>query len=128
MPDQSKTKRVLAVGIDPAFADLSALPGYTPDMVRTYLLSQVERVREYGYEVESCLIDLGDTAEQVLERVLRATRFDCVVIGAGLREPPELLGLFEKVLNLVIRLAPQARIAFNADPTDTAEAAHRWLS
>lgn len=120
-------KRVLAIGIDPAFADLSALPGYTPDMVRSYLLSQVDRVREYGYEVESCLIDTGETAEHVVERALRSKSFDCVVIGAGLREPPEMLRLFERVLNLVHALAPAAMIAFNADPTDTAEAAHRWL-
>jgi hypothetical protein len=123
----SGTRAVLAIGLDPTFADLSALPGYTPDMVRTYLLSQVERVREYGYDVESCLIDRGETAEQRVEIALRSRTFDCVVIGAGLREPPELLQLFEKVLNLVHRLAPQAAIAFNADPTDTAEAARRWL-
>jgi hypothetical protein len=128
MAHATETKRVLAIGIDPAFADLSALPGFTPDMVRTYLQSQIERVRDYGYEVESCLIDLGDTAESVVERALRGRRFDCVVIGAGLREPPELLLLFEKVLNLVTTLAPHARIAFNSSPTDTAEAAHRWLA
>lgn len=121
-------KVVLAIGIDPAFVDLSALPGYTPDMVRAYLAGQIERVREYGHEVETCLIDTGATAERAVEAALRARRFDCVVIGAGLREPPELLVLFEKVLNLVHRLAPGASIAFNANPTDTAEAAQRWLA
>ena len=120
-------KAVLAIGLDPAFVDLSALPGYTPDMVRTYLLSEIGRVRDFGYEVESCLIDRGETAEQVVEAALRARAFDCVVIGAGLREPPELLQLFERVLNLVHTLAPQASIAFNSSPTDTADAARRWL-
>ena len=62
-----------------------------------------------------------------MEAALRARAFDCVVIGAGLREPPELLALFEKVINLVHRLTPGAAIAFNANPTDTAEAAERWL-
>ena len=127
MAEARPVQSVLAVGIDPAFADLSALPGYTPEMVRAYLLSQVERVREFGHEVETCLIDTGATAEQVVEAALRAQHYDCVVIGAGLREPPELLGLFEKVINLVHRLAPDAAIAFNANPTDTAEAAERWL-
>ena len=37
MSNDSSTKSVLAIGIDPAYADLSALPGYTPDMVRAYL-------------------------------------------------------------------------------------------
>lgn len=127
MSDPHSTKTVLAIGIDPAFADLSAMPGFTADMVRTYLDSQINRIREFGYEVESCLIDLGDTAETVVTGALRSRRFDCVVIGAGLREPPELLLLFEKVINLVHEYAPQARIAFNSSPTDTAEAARRWL-
>lgn len=128
MTNESPTKSVLAIGIDPAFADLSALPGYTPDMVRAYLESQIGRVREFGYKVQSCLIDQGNTAGQVVEAALRSRQFDCVVIGAGLREPPELLQLFEEVINLVRAFAPSARIAFNSSPTDTAEAAHRWLS
>ena len=127
MPDERKAKTVLAIGIDPAFADLSAMPGFTADMVRAYLESQINRVRDFGYEVDSCLTDMGETAEQVVADALAAKSYDCVVIGAGLREPPELLLLFEKVLNLVHRHAPQARIAFNSNPTDTAEAAHRWL-
>ncbi len=128
MTEHSGKKSVLAIGIDPAFADLSAMPGFTADMVRAYLDSQINRIAEFGYDVESCLIDLGDTAEQVVEQALRSKPFDCVVIGAGLREPPELLLLFEKVLNLVHVIAPGARIAFNSNPADTAEAAHRWLA
>ena len=96
-------------------------------MVRAYLDAQINRIRDFGHEVESCLIDLGDTAEAVVEKAVRSKPFDCVVIGAGLREPSELLLLFEKVINLVHKHAPQAAIAFNSNPTDTAEAAQRWL-
>ena len=127
MPSGESAKAVLAIGIDPEFADLSAMPQFTPAMVRSYLDTQINRVREFGYEVDSCLTDTGDTAEQIVQRALQSRRYDCVVIGAGLREPPEMLPLFEKVINLVHELAPQARIAFNSSPTDTAEAAHRWL-
>lgn len=127
MGNNNIAKAVLAVGMDPAFADLSVMPGFTPLMVRSYLETQINRIREFGYEAESCLIDKGDTAEQVVEAALRSRRYDCVVIGAGLREPKELLSLFEKVINLVHTLAPSARIAFNSSPTDTAEAVNRWL-
>ena len=125
MTDRPQT--VLAIGLDPAFADLSALPGFTPDMVRTYLETQTDRIREYGYEVDTCLVDRGETAERVVETALRAKPYDCVVIGAGLREPSDLLLLFEKLINLIHVLAPQARIAFNSSPADTTEAARRWL-
>src|SRR5690606_15984370 len=72
MTEHSGKKSVLAIGIDPAFADLSAMPGFTADMVRAYLDSQINRIAGFGYDVESCLIDLGDTAEQVVEQALRS--------------------------------------------------------
>jgi hypothetical protein len=119
---------VLAIGIDPAFVDFSTFPGYTPELFRSFIDAQIEHLRELGYEAEICLIDLGDTAEAVVAKVLRAKQFDCVAIGAGLRQPPERLLLFEAVLNLVHALAPDARICFNTTPADTAEAVQRWIA
>ena len=119
-------KTVLAIGIDPALADFSKFPGLTAEVISAYIDTQTERLRTLGYEVESCLIDLGETAEQTVEGVLTARTFDFVVIGAGLREPPERLLLFEAVINLIHRLAPQSAIVFNTTPADTAEAVQRW--
>jgi hypothetical protein len=39
--------------------------------------------------------------------------------------PSERLLLFEKIINLIHRLAPQASICFNTTPADTAEAVQR---
>jgi hypothetical protein len=54
---------VLALGLDPGFADYSQMPELTPQAVRSFIDAQLERVREAGYEVESCLVDTGATAE-----------------------------------------------------------------
>ncbi|MGY4475731.1 hypothetical protein [Bradyrhizobium sp. USDA 3364] len=118
---------VLAIGLDPTFVDFSVVPQFTPELVRSYIDAQIEGLRTLGYDVESCLIDTGDTAEAVAAAALNARRHDCVVIGAGLREPPERLLLFETVLNLVHRLAPGAAICFNTNPADTAAAVQRWV-
>jgi hypothetical protein len=120
-------KSVLAIGIDPALVDYTALPQFTPEMFRSYIDAQLERVRGLGYDVTSCLIDLGDTAEAVTAEALKSGDFDCVLIGAGLRQPPERLLLFEKIINLIHRLAPKASICFNTTPADTAEAVRRWI-
>jgi hypothetical protein len=120
-------KSVLAIGIDPAFADLTALAGLTPQLVASYLDAQIEQVRALGFEVESCLIDLGDTAEAVAAAALTSRSFDCVVIGAGLRQPALQLLLFERIINLVHALAPNAKICFNSNPADTAAAVQRWI-
>ncbi|MBR0753132.1 hypothetical protein JQ604_13155 [Bradyrhizobium jicamae] len=120
-------KSVLAIGLDPAFVDFTAFLQLTPALVRHYLDSQIERLRTLGYEADSCFTDIGDTAEQVTAAALMSKRYDCIVIGAGLREPAEHLLLFEKILNLVHRLAPDASICFNANPADTADAVQRWV-
>jgi hypothetical protein len=121
-------KTVLAIGIDPVLVDFSGHPQLSAELVRTYIDAELQRLREQGFDVTSCLIDLGDTAEQVAIAALGSRDFDCVVIGAGLRIPPERLLLFEKILNQVHRLAPRASICFNSNPADTAEAVRRWLS
>ena len=120
-------KRILAIGIEPGNADYSAFPQLTPELVRDYIEAQLLRLRDLGYEVTSCLIDLDAAAEAAVTAALRDERFDCIVIGAGLRESKERLLLFEKVLNLVHHLAPQAAICFNTTPADTTESVQRWI-
>jgi hypothetical protein len=120
------SKTVLALGLDPAFVDLKASPQFTPELVRAFIDAQIERVRGLGYEVRSCLVDAGETAEAVVARELDATRFDAVMFGAGLRAPEHLL-LFERLINLVHARAPGAKLCFNSKPADTAEAVQRWL-
>jgi hypothetical protein len=120
-------KTVLAIGIDPVFVDYTALPQFTPEMFRAYIDAQIERVRGMGYDVTSCLIDPGDTAAAVTAEALTSKNFDCILIGAGLRQPPERLLLFERIINLIHRLAPNAAICFNTTPADTAEAVQRWV-
>jgi hypothetical protein len=120
-------KSVLAIGIEPAFADLSDVPQLTPELIRGYIDAQIEQLRALGFDAVTCLIDLGDTAEQVTTTALKSRHFDCVVIGAGLRQPAPQLLLFEKIVNLVHTLAPAARICFNTNPADTVQAVQRWI-
>ena len=117
---------VLALGLDPQFADFSQMPGVSPAMVQSYVDAQLERVRSLGYFVESCLVDAGETAEEVTKLQLDSRTFDCVLFGAGLRAPAHLL-LFEKLVNLVHERAPLAKLCFNTNPADSAEAVQRWV-
>ena len=119
-------KRVLALGLDPEYVNPEMLQGLSPALVRSYIDAQLERVRAMGYELRSCLVDTGDTAEKVVESELNSRTFDCVLFGAGLRDESQLL-LYEKLLNLVHAKAPQAKICFNSNPGDTAEAVQRWV-
>ena len=123
-------KSVLVIGLDPTLIDFSQ-PGYAPGMDATKvfagLKSSEEELTGLGYSVEMCLTDFGETAEAVVQGRLEQRRFDCVLIGAGVRANPGNLLLFEKLINVVHEHAPQAKICFNTLPSDTAAAVQRWL-
>src|SRR6185312_12206036 len=117
---------ILALGLDPKFADYSKMAGLTPQVVQSFIDAQLDRLRAAGFAVTSCLVDAGDTAESVAAAALAKADFDGVVIGAGLRDSSQLL-LFEKILNLVHARAPRARLCFNSSPGDTLESVQRWV-
>jgi hypothetical protein len=78
--------------------------------------------------VKSLLVDDGKTAEAVLTDSLTNDRYDCIMIGAGLRVVPRYLLLFEKLINVVRCHAPAStKLCFSSNPSDTAEAVMRWV-
>jgi hypothetical protein len=89
----------------------------------------IDRFAEHGVGVQTCLVGLdgSDDVEAVIAAALRAQSWECVVIGGGVRDD-SVLDLFERILNLVRRYAPDATIAFNSTPADTIDAAARWLN
>lgn len=82
-------------GIDPVFADLSSIPGFTPEIVRPYLDAQTKRT-EFDCPIEAYFIDMGDTAECLVETALRPVQIRCRGHRGRPAEAPELLLLFEK--------------------------------
>jgi hypothetical protein len=73
------------------------------------------------------MITPDEAGLQALRQKLEHGRYDCVVIGGGLRLPPKNLQLFERVVNLVHAGAPGAAIAFNEGPETTPDAVTRVL-
>lgn len=126
------TKRVLVIGLQPALIDFSApdyaaFPGLDAAKVLAGLTAAEEQLHRIGYDAQTCLVDFGETAEAVVLDRLRQARFDCVLIGAGVRTVARHFLLFEKLINLVHEHAPQAKLCFNTNPNDTAEAVRRWI-
>lgn len=122
-----KKTLVLVIGLEPERVDFSTMPDMNAEMVRAGLGADQARLAALGYEAELCLTDLGETAADAVARKLSEKPFDCVVIGAGIRAIPAYFLLFEQLVNVVHRAAPQARICFNTKPSDTAEAVQRWV-
>ena len=125
-------KSVLVIGLEPTLIDFSspdwaAFPGMTAEKVTAGLQRDRSTLTSLGYDAQLCLIDFGETAEAVAREHLSRQRFDCVLIGAGVRSVPKNFLLFEKLINVVHECAPQAKMCFNTKPDDTAVAVQRWI-
>ena len=122
--------RVLFVGQQPEtvdFSDPALPPGFNAQKINAGIAIGKAKIEERGWKADLCMIPPDQTAGPMLEKQLKSASYDCVVIGGGLRLPPKSLLLFETVVNAVHRAAPNAAIAFNTGPEDTANAAARWL-
>ena len=123
--------RILLLGYDPQtvdFSDPALPPGMTAEKIHAGIEVALKQFASRGWEADLCYIRPDETAGPSVERQLASTRYDCVVIGAGVRLPPRRLAIFEAVINVVHKTAPGAAIAFNTRPDDSADAAARWLA
>ncbi|GIH80901.1 hypothetical protein [Planobispora longispora] len=115
-------ERVLVIGLDPA-----RIHGWDPEPIQAAMARGRARFDDHNLEADWCLVALDDDPEGTIMRALTRADYGCVVVGGGIRKHEPLLELFETVVNLVHRHAPDAAIAFNSDPEDCADAALRWL-
>ena len=130
--NDTRKKSVLIVGLEPSLIDFTdakyaAFPGMTAAKVMAGLTADQANLNTLGYDAQLCLTDFGQTAEGVVSTQLKQKRFDCVLIGAGVRTIASNFILFEKLINVVHEYAPDAKLCFNTNPADTAEAVRRWL-
>jgi hypothetical protein len=122
--------RILFVGQLPEtvdFSDPALPPGFNAEKIHAGIAIAMTKMAERGWQADLCLIPPDATAGPLLETQLANATYDCVVIGAGIRLPPKSLSLLEIAVNAVHKAAPNAAIAFNTRPEDTAEAAARCL-
>ncbi len=122
--------RILFVGQEPEtvdFSDPALPPGFDAAKINAGIAIAVAGITERGWQGDTCMITPDEAGIAMLASALKATAYDCVVIGGGLRLPPKSLRLFEDVVNIVHKSAPGAAIAFNTRPEDTANAAARQV-
>jgi hypothetical protein len=125
-----QSKRVLIIGEKPEMVDFSdpAIPsGMNADKVRKGLETALRKLRERGFEPDVVLTTTEEAAAEEVAAALGVKKYDCVVVGAGLRIVPKMTRTFEAVMNAIHQHAPQAKLAFNTDPEDSAAAAGRQL-
>jgi hypothetical protein len=111
---------VLLIGLDPC-----KIPGFDPAPVEIAIAMGHQRFVEAGIEVDTCLVAIEAAARAIIANALQAKPYGVVVVGGGIRKPDEFVELFEDVIDLIRRYAPQAAIAFNTNPVTSLDAAIR---
>lgn len=120
---ETTPRQVLLVGFDP-----TTVPNVDADQVIAALKTGRDRFVDSDLEAVECLVSPDESAIAEIVAALGERPYACVVVGGGIRKPEPLLELFETVVNLIRRHAPQAVIAFNSDPTDSRDAAQRAIA
>jgi len=119
----TSSRRVLLIGLDP-----HAVPGVDAAMVDTAIALGRQGFATHGLAADECLIKPDASAEPELVTHLTRQPYAVIVIGGGLRKPDNMLELLERVIHLIRRHQPDAAIAFNSNPVNSADAALRWLT
>lgn len=123
--------RILILGQDVHTVDYTSPalpPGMSAEKVTAGLTKAKASLEAQGFVADELQVQPDPaTAQAEIEAYLAGKTYDVVVIGAGIRNPPPSLVLFETVVNAVHRLAPGARIAFNTRPDDSDVAGIRWV-
>jgi hypothetical protein len=120
-------KKVVLVGWNPDVVDYSKWPTLTPEKLRAALEADRDKLGALGYDAQWLFIDDAATAFDAVKATLTTTPCDCVLIGAGVRVVEDHFIVFERLVNAVHQFAPSAKICFNTNPSDTAEAVRRWV-
>jgi hypothetical protein len=96
---------VLIIGEDPDLIDFSA-PGMPPNMnarkVMEGLNGSRDRLKGLGYEARILLTRDAATIDAQVSETLRESRYNVIVIGAGLRTLPPMAERFERLINSTV--------------------------
>lgn len=121
--------RVLSVGEDPATVDYSKTPdGVDEAYIRKGIDQAISEMNTRGWNARMCIVppDIG-AALTVFRQALAAHPCDVLLLGGGLRMPPERRELFEALMNEARQSAPNARLAFDNDPYEGPDAVARQV-
>ena len=97
--------RILLLGLVPEtvdYSDPTLPPGMTAEKVHAGIAVALKQFTDRGWESDVGYIRPDETAGPTVESQLRSTRYDCLVIGAGVRLPPRNLALLKSLSILLV--------------------------
>ena len=121
---------VLVIGYAPEDVDFSdpAIPrDLNIEKLKAGIEEDMEKFSARGWEADHLPIYLKSDLRDCILNQLKKRKYDCIVIGGGVRLTTKRIPQLEIVINAVKEGAANTPIAFNAGPEYSSEAAARWL-
>ncbi|MFC0553854.1 hypothetical protein ACFFHJ_23455 [Planotetraspora thailandica] len=116
----------LSLGLHPSAIDYSRYPGLDEETLTARIAAGEAALHEAGFDIVACQVSADpDEAEKKVRECVAARPVEAVMIGAGLRMAPDHTLLFERLVNLLIRLVPGIVFCFNTSPETTIDALRR---
>jgi hypothetical protein len=127
MAPSSTSPHILEIGVPWNHSSLKPGSVMNPDKVRVMLVQGEKMILDAGY-VNYKHIDVSPEDPSSFEATLREIhnpKWDGVIVGNGIRGNPDMTPSFEKIVNAIKELAPQAKIMFNTTPVTSLDAIQR---
>jgi len=121
-------QKVLLVGWHPDVVDFEKWPELTSEKLNQGFETERSRSNDLGIDARWQLIRDAETGAREMTDELGNETYDVVLIGAGVRKDDDHFLTFGTLVNVIHEHAPRARIAFNTNPSDAADAIQRWIS
>ena len=122
--------RVLVIGYAPEdvdFSDPSIPPGMNAEKVTAGIKEDMEKLHAEGWEADHMPIYAESDLRALILAQLKKHKYDCIVIGGGVRLSANRIPQLEIVINAVKDGVPGVPIGFNAGPEYSTEAAKRVM-
>ena len=117
---------ILSVGLHPSAVDYSRYPGLDEATLTARIEAGEAALREAGFDFVSCQVAAApDDAERMVRERVAAQPVQIAMIGAGVRMAAEHTLLFERLVNVLVEVAPGIRFCFNTSPETTSDALRR---
>lgn len=121
------SKKILLIGVSSDSVDYKKWPALSKEKLDDGLQVAFNKLTRQGHKVQWCLVDNAHTAMEEVRLRLLDRHQDIIVIGAGIRNDPNYLSVFEGIINLIKEASNDSKVAFNTSPFDIVESVDRHL-
>lgn len=102
------------------------IPAELKAKLEVALAESIDILTREGYDTVWVHPTASGSIAPIVE-ALKARKPDGVIVGYGIRGSKELTGMFEEIVNAVVKEGRGAKLMFNTVPQDGIESARRWV-